>query len=235
MVILAPVVVLLYASALLDDTTFTWLIEEERPIELLGAGALAVSALFCVLAWRRAAPRPRFARFSLLILAALLAFGAGEEVSWGQRIIGIETPELLKQTNYQQELNLHNMNAFTGLLDADKLFLVFWVVLGVLVPIAAIVPHLRSLFRRFLPVLPVAVAFGLVVNQVLATSMTAVFRAQPGLYHSTTFGVEHSVFEIKETAISLFLAAGMWLVYDELRRPGRSASSVAPHATADAE
>ena len=36
-------------------------------------------------------------------------FVAGEELSWGQRIIGIETTEYFKENNAQQELNLHNL------------------------------------------------------------------------------------------------------------------------------
>jgi tryptophan-rich sensory protein len=32
-----------------------------------------------------------------------------EEISWGQRVFGIETPDLLKEYNYQEELNLHNL------------------------------------------------------------------------------------------------------------------------------
>ena len=33
-------------------------------------------------------------------------FVAGEELSWGQRIIGIETTEYFKENNVQEELNL---------------------------------------------------------------------------------------------------------------------------------
>ena len=32
----------------------------------------------------------------------------GEEISWGQRLFGIATPEALKETNLQNEINLHN-------------------------------------------------------------------------------------------------------------------------------
>ena len=32
-----------------------------------------------------------------------------EEISWGQRILGIETPESFKEINYQQETTVHNL------------------------------------------------------------------------------------------------------------------------------
>jgi len=45
---------------------------------------------------------------SLLIIMAAL-FVAGEEISWGQRVFNIDTPEYLAERNAQSELNLHNL------------------------------------------------------------------------------------------------------------------------------
>ena len=36
-------------------------------------------------------------------------FAAGEEISWGQRIFGFETPNYLRDINTQNEFNLHNI------------------------------------------------------------------------------------------------------------------------------
>ena len=49
--------------------------------------------------------------FSLVSWFVFIAFFfvAGEELSWGQRIIGIETTEYFKENNDQEELNLHNL------------------------------------------------------------------------------------------------------------------------------
>lgn len=43
------------------------------------------------------------------LLTLLCLFGAGEEISWGQRIFGLETPDYLKERNAQGELGLHNL------------------------------------------------------------------------------------------------------------------------------
>ncbi len=48
--------------------------------------------------------------FAVLTLACCYVFL--EEISWGQRIIGFDTPEYLKARNLQGEANLHNL--FTG-------------------------------------------------------------------------------------------------------------------------
>ena len=41
--------------------------------------------------------------------ALLFIFGAGEEISWGQRLMGWETSEAMAALNSQNETNLHNI------------------------------------------------------------------------------------------------------------------------------
>jgi len=43
-----------------------------------------------------------------LVIAAGFIFIAGEEISWGQRIFGLETPEFFEEFNSQDEIGLHN-------------------------------------------------------------------------------------------------------------------------------
>lgn len=49
-------------------------------------------------------------RFWCLFFAVLLFMVGGEEISWGQRIFGITTPESLESVNLQNEFNIHNIN-----------------------------------------------------------------------------------------------------------------------------
>lgn len=51
----------------------------------------------------------------VLALALLLFLFAMEEISWGQRIFGWETSQLMQQINEQKESNLHNL--FNGYFD----------------------------------------------------------------------------------------------------------------------
>jgi hypothetical protein len=48
-----------------------------------------------------------FIYISLLFFAFLLFFMGMEEISWGQRIFGLQTPDIFKE-NSQNEVNLHN-------------------------------------------------------------------------------------------------------------------------------
>ena len=45
----------------------------------------------------------------LFLFAILLFFYSMEEISWGQRIFDLQTPEALKAINYQDEINIHNI------------------------------------------------------------------------------------------------------------------------------
>jgi hypothetical protein len=88
-------------------------------------------------------------------LALLFFFGAGEEISWGQRIFGFETPETLAQVNKQDELNLHNLSVLENsqLFTADRMFDAFWFLFAVLAPAAAlIVPAFKRFAGRFIPI-----------------------------------------------------------------------------------
>lgn len=53
--------------------------------------------------------RPPLFLFVTMLLTLLCLFGAGEEISWGQRLFGLETPDYLKERNAQGELGLHNL------------------------------------------------------------------------------------------------------------------------------
>ncbi len=48
-------------------------------------------------------------RWLTLGLALLCLFGAGEEISWGQRLLELETPAFFSEHNAQEEIGLHNL------------------------------------------------------------------------------------------------------------------------------
>lgn len=48
-------------------------------------------------------------RWFFIVLALACFYVFMEEISWGQRVIGFDTPELLKRHNLQREANIHNL------------------------------------------------------------------------------------------------------------------------------
>lgn len=61
--------------------------------------------------------RPIFLNLFFIFLALILFFLAGEEISWGQRVFNLTTPEKLAQINRQNEITLHNINAVQGVTE----------------------------------------------------------------------------------------------------------------------
>jgi hypothetical protein len=164
---------------------------------------------------------PPLRRLSLLVLALLFVFGTGEEISWGQRIFGIGTPDALSESNRQGELNLHNVNALGGV---NALFQLFWLIFGVVIPVVAMWRPGRLLLERLTPILPVALAPLFVLNQLLTRGFDELLTRNPDLYNSTTFPASHGIVEIKETVACVLLAAGLWLILRDRRLRARAAA-----------
>ena len=215
---LAGFMVLIYASLLLPrDVWESAFIREDRIIELPGSLALLVAAVVFFLGFRhlRRVQAPPVLTWLTLALAGVFFFGFGEEISWGQRFLGIDTPPALAELNEQDEINLHNLDLFSGWLSADRLFQIFWVGFGVLIPVAAAVSaRVRDFLRNLMPVLPLAIALLLIANQLLADLCRELFDGR----YASIYPLTYAVFEIKEQVISVLLAAGAILWYRGLRR-----------------
>ncbi len=88
----------------------------------------------------------------------LFFFGAGEEISWGQRIFGWETGETLKEINKQGEITFHNVE-ISGVALTEHLFgpvltfvlLLYLVALPLLYPRNATIQRLSDRFAIPVP------------------------------------------------------------------------------------
>lgn len=100
-----------------DPDLLTGFLREDSVAESLGALFLLLTSLALLLAAKRhfqcpvEKERDFWLRFITLVVAGAAFFwAAGEEISWGQRIFNLSTPDALKAVNQQKELNLHNLN-----------------------------------------------------------------------------------------------------------------------------
>jgi hypothetical protein len=111
LLIAAPVLVVLaqVAISLLDPAWYRVLLVEDSPYENVTALAyLAASITAAVIAFTllRRSDRLFASLYAVLTLGFFLI--AGEEISWGQRIFQVQSPEFFLQHNLQQEINIHN-------------------------------------------------------------------------------------------------------------------------------
>ena len=106
-------VIVTYGLVLLhqDEEAFLFWIREDGLVEWLTFVVLIVMSAFSFimsLTFSRSGADGR-AKKVWLFFGFLFFFGAMEEISWGQRIFGIESPEWFLKHNRQFETNLHNL------------------------------------------------------------------------------------------------------------------------------
>ena len=107
------------------------LTSEDNIIENLSAVLLLFCSCFFLVSFFHARKSPlkihHWLTYGLLMLSIVFFLIAGEEISWGQRIFDLATPDYLSSVNEQDELNFHNINKrfFDRLLDRATIIFVF--------------------------------------------------------------------------------------------------------------
>ena len=110
---LALSVIILVCFIIFQFASPEWVInlaKEDSFFEWLTFLCLFGAAVMYYLSFRK------YKNFFLLVLALAMFFGAGEEISWGQRIFNFQTSEYFKEHNSQDEENIHNL-----VLDGERL------------------------------------------------------------------------------------------------------------------
>ena len=83
---------------------------EDGLVEWLTVFGLLLGAGLCFIRFVKLLHKRSAIFLALTFLLGLMLFiVAGEEVSWGQRLFGIQSPEFFKEHNTQSETNFHNM------------------------------------------------------------------------------------------------------------------------------
>lgn len=229
-IILVLIMVLGNFTVFLPKETFLALTVEDGPFENVAAMMLGLTAvLFFVLFFNKnkfykaedsAYFSTKFRRIFFLLLGLLFIVLLGEEISWGQRILGFETPENIEKRNIQNEFNFHNLDVFhlrteetgrkTGLaywLTAKKLFIYLFVTYLFLIPFAVRVSEtFRTLTRRFylpVPMMELGVLF--ILDVIL-------FKAFKPFTDGTT-AMMRGLAEVEEFnfALILFMLPFIWI------------------------
>ena len=152
-----PIVVAIFPFVLriIDPATDSFVFGERGIIENLTALLLVIGIVIGFRIQMSKVPLPFPA---LRVWIALLMLGcfyfAGEELSWGQHLIGWETPAGWKDVNDQGETNLHNTSALLDQFPRTMLTIAA-IVGGILVPLFFIVreksPDKESFFYWLWP------------------------------------------------------------------------------------
>lgn len=83
--------------------------QEDRLVETVSAVAFLLAGVVLAVVAVRSSGWATSARVTGALLAVGLVVSGGEEISWGQRILGFAGPDALTDANLQSEANLHNL------------------------------------------------------------------------------------------------------------------------------
>lgn len=204
----AAYVVLSYGIMFLDQRIFDPMISEDSWVESVGAAAfLAASVLFLLYFLtlvRHGGVRSAPLKAAVLLgLSVAFFVGAGEEVSWGQRLVGFATPESLEAVNRQDEFNVHNVRSVGR--AVELFFALLWGTLAVVVPVASRASRrLARLLHRVVPVFPLGLGMLFVLNYLVARLAYVVVPSASA--YESIYPAVHSVTEIKETNFAVLFA-----------------------------
>ena len=211
------IIVLFYIPCFFSNEVLMLLTEEDGFYENLGALLfLATSMSFFILALkpkyfvadRKMKNYPERKYFWLLAILFIFAFG--EEISWGQRIFGFETPEYIREINIQEEFNLHNLEIFHGkttegedktgwsaIFTMHRLFYLFLFTYLLAIPLLCKWNKKFNSFISYFGVPVPDILFGVLFgfNMIFGNSIRALSPSLAG----------HGVVEIKEVVIALII------------------------------
>jgi len=155
----------------------------------------------------------------LLGLAFIFFVGTGEEISWGQRLFHLNTPDWMQEVNVQREINIHNLEIFndsnfegvkkTGLqrlVEINMLFRIFSMFFCILLPLFFF--HIKPKFavnKKFqIPVAPVTIGIFFFISWTIFYSLKYAILPRGKIfdYYLTT----GEVFEFTAALVYLLIA-----------------------------
>jgi hypothetical protein len=220
-IVLGIYITLAFPVLAMGDKVVAAMLPEDHYFENVGAISLFITSVLFFYGFRVARRTldkswpSLIKKLVFLGLALLFFFGAGEEISWGQRIFGFKTPEPLAQVNKQDELNLHNLSVMeeSKFFTADRLFDVFWFLFGVLVPgIALFVPAFKRFAGRFMPIVFWGMSALFLYNYLWAKLAKVFFKT---VYTFDKLTLTQSVQEVKESNYAvIFILVALYAIWD---------------------
>ena len=208
---LLPCVLALVAAATAPiRPLYRWLVAEDSLIEWLQFLCLLGASIFLTrltLRLHRTGHQRLALLYGLVTLAAW--FLTGEEISWGQRIFGWETPDALEEINRQGETTLHNIQGVQQLVPYAMLLAGLY---GVCVPLvwAAVGARWEHVASRHLLIPPLCL--------VPAFLLAAGYRLFRLLVWPTADFVISEYAEVMELCLYLGLLLFSWLNLRRLRQ-----------------
>ena len=191
---------------------------EDHFFENVGAISFLAASVISLFVYMRAVTKRYITQihwvklFVYSALALIYFFGAGEELSWGERIF---LPAGLDQANTQEELKIQNLaivenNTF---LTGDNIYTLFWMGFAVAIPLLSLVWKRFKLFaEKFMPIVYWGIGVLFLLNYFFAQLANLIYRTA---YNYQTILFPQALQEVKESNYQLlFVFLSLLVLWD---------------------
>ena len=152
--IIASTVFLFYYSS----TVYNLFVEEDGIIEYSTAIFLLSVSIYLINKLLKTVKVISSKNIGIILFSIIFFFGFGEEISWGQRIFNIETPDFFIENNLQSETNIHNLMIggvkLNKLIFTNGLFFIFSFYFLAIPYLYAKSNNIKSIINKFSIVIP---------------------------------------------------------------------------------
>jgi hypothetical protein len=153
MILVLTIVMLIigYVLFFINISAFNHYVVEDGPVEWLTVFGLLLGVIVCISRFISLVHKRSWWFLTVTILIGLmLFFVAGEEISWGMRILGIHPSEFFEKNNAQHETNFHNLIVDGVKVNKLVFSLLLSIVFGIYLVIVPIVYQKNQAVKNFL-------------------------------------------------------------------------------------
>jgi hypothetical protein len=182
---------------------FSFLVMEDGLFEFLQFLSFLIAAVFAFkISYIFYKQKNYFYFLPFLLLALGLIFISLEEISWGQRFLNLQTPEIIKENNFQKELTVHNIKPIQSQIHFLYIAIGLYGSLGRII-ISKLIPKIFKKVEIFLPPTLLFIYF-------LSVSIFSFFNQYLVFYYEI-FTAEKTGMGKWQEVSELFLALGFLL------------------------
>jgi hypothetical protein len=110
-----PILTIIFAAIyLVNEPLYRRLISEDNIVEWFTFVFLWIAGILSLILWIKIKKAHNYHHWFFLVFSGFSLLAGLEEISWGQRVFGIESTQFFNEYNDQKETNLHN--TFQGIL-----------------------------------------------------------------------------------------------------------------------
>lgn len=216
-VIIVAYIILGYMTLGWGDQVADFMIREDHYFESVGALMFFVASIFFFFSFwniRSDLKKGGLSKVKPLILlgfALAFFFGGGEEISWGQRIFNIATPNAINAINAQGEITVHNLDFGGVSIPFETIFDLLWAGFAFALPLAALfIKPFGHFVEKYVPISHWGIGLLFVFNYLWAKVAKSIHAAA---YTYDRVPFQQAVQEVKESNYALMFAVVSFFLY----------------------